>query len=394
MVFEREATSSAQNAEVARAWKSRMPIGRSVRPARARRQLLAGAASGVLESVCPPPMPAPAPHDSILVTSLGAYEDSGVGTGGFVSLRAGKSTVIDRLDSTGLCEVDGVVYRFIRGLHSIAGYTEAGVRYLLSVPEVRDAHDLLLRDGQFICVATGNNEVLWIDPLGRIVRRWQAPGERDAWHLNCLTEKEGRLYFSAFGRFAEHRGWVGQCKGKGIIFDLESGAEEVSGLNGPHNPRWIDDQWVVCDSHASGVVLQRPGEAPQRIQLAGFTRGLAWDAHYFYVGESADRKAKVPVLESTVAVISRQTLEVVERYEVPFPEIYELILVQPALAAVMAEDPPRFALDRASAQLRQAQHQVELGTRTVVELNRRLEEVRVYEALRGRLVRWKRRLFG
>lgn len=340
-------------------------------------------------------MPASAaPHRSFLVTSVGAYEDSGVGTGGFVCVHEGKSTIVDRLDSTGLCEVEGVVYRFIRGLRSIAGYTAAGVRYTLSAPEVRDAHDLLLHDGLFICVATGSNEVLWIDPLGRVVRRWQAPGERDAWHLNCLVEKEGRLYFSAFGRFPTHRGWVGQCKGQGIVFDLETGHDEVTGLNGPHNPRWIDGEWVVCDSHAQGLVLQRPGGAPRRVALRGFTRGLAWDAHYFYVGESADRKAEPPVLESSIAVVNRRSLEVVERFTVPFPEIYELIIVRSDLTQIIAFDPERFALARESEQLRQAQHQVALGTQTIAELNRRLGEVQTYEAFRGRLVQLKRRLLG
>ena len=75
----------------------------------------------------------------------------------------------------------------------------------------------------------------------------------------------------------------------------------MSGLNGPHNPRFIDGEWIVCDSHASALVVQRPGEAPRRVALGGFTRGFDWDERFFYVGESANRKAPIPADYSSIA---------------------------------------------------------------------------------------------
>ena len=204
-------------------------------------------------------------HRHFLVSCLGAYDDSGLGTGGFVAVHDGVPTIIDKIDSTGLCRHGDVVYRFARGLRAIVGYKRDRFHFLLKVPEAADVHDIMLCNGQFVCASTGSNELLWVDPLAGVARRWRADGERDAWHLNGLCEVNGRLYFSAFGRFETHRGWVGGCLGRGFIRDLESGTEIVTGLSGPHNPRYIDDQWIVCDSHAQAIVFEKPG-----------TNGKAW----------------------------------------------------------------------------------------------------------------------
>jgi hypothetical protein len=44
------------------------------------------------------------PQRCFLVTCLGAYDDSGVGTGGFVCVHEGQALILDKIDSTGLCE--------------------------------------------------------------------------------------------------------------------------------------------------------------------------------------------------------------------------------------------------------------------------------------------------
>src|SRR5678816_4044657 len=71
------------------------------------------------------------PQRCFLVTCLGAYDDSGVGTGGFVCVHEGQALILDKIDSTGLCEHEGSYYRFARGLRTIAGYDASGLRYLL-----------------------------------------------------------------------------------------------------------------------------------------------------------------------------------------------------------------------------------------------------------------------
>jgi hypothetical protein len=337
---------------------------------------------------------ASSPHGSFLVTCVGAYDDSGIGTGGFVCVHEGKATVIDKIDSTGLCEADGMYYRLARGVRSIVGYRADGLRFALKVPEARDVHDLMVRDGEFVCVSTGTNEVLWIDPLGAVKRRWKADGERDAWHLNCLCEVDGRLHLSAFGEFPTHRAWVGNCLGRGFILDLESGAKVVSELNGPHNPRFIGGEWVVCDSHACSLVFRRGTEPARKLQLGGFTRGLAFDDHYLYVGESADRKADVPAEHSSVAIIERSSLEVVKRIQIPFPEIYEIAMVPEPFARAMSSDIGAFQIDRAQERFAQLERQVEISRKEIESLKRRLDPLLRVEYLRGRLVQFKRRLVG
>jgi len=335
-----------------------------------------------------------APHRSFLVTCVGAYDDSGLGTGGFVCLHEGSAVVLDKIDSTGLCAHRGVIYRFARGLRAILGYSVDGLCSMLKIPDARDVHDIAVRDGQFVCASTGTNEVLWINPLKGVVRRWQAEGERDAWHLNCFCEVDGRLHISAFGRFTTHRGWLEQCGGTGFVLDLENGREVLSGLNGPHNPRFIDGEWIVCDSHAGALVLQRPGDTARRVALGGFTRGLDHDARHLYVGESANRKAPIPADHSAIAVIDRQTHEVLERIPVPFPEIYEVLKIEPELAAAMVADPAKFQLDQSSERLAALENQVALGWREIHGLKRRLADLRRWEQCRAGLLTIKRRLVG
>jgi hypothetical protein len=136
--------------------------------------------------------------------------------------------------------------------------------------------------------------VLWIDPIGKVTRRWKAEGERDAWHLNCLCEVDGRWHIAAFGRFSTHRGWVGDCSGKGLCLRPRIRARSSHRPQRSAQPTFLDGTWFVCDSHASALVVQRSAEAARSIPLGGFTRGLAWDEHFLYVGVSADRKAQIP----------------------------------------------------------------------------------------------------
>ena len=335
-----------------------------------------------------------APHRSFLVSCLGAYDDSGLGTGGFVVVRDGGATIIDKIDSTGLCTGHGLVYRFARGLRSIVGYGPDGVRSMLRVPEAKDVHDIFLAGDEFVCVSTGSNEVIWIDFAGRVKRRWQGAGERDAWHLNCLCEKDGRLFVSAFARLPEHRAWVGKCKGMGFIADLETGEDVVPGLSGPHNPRWIDGDWVVCNSHTNSFFLQCADGTRKEIALGGFTRGLASDADFYYVGESADRKAAIPTDHSFVVTIDRRTHEIVDRIKVPFPEIYELLPIAPDYAGAIAAEPARFQIERTGERIAELENQVELGLKRIEELSFCLDDVGSYRAFKDRLTRLKRRLVG
>jgi hypothetical protein len=330
-------------------------------------------------------------HTSFLVSCCGAYDDSGMGTGGLVCVHEGRAVVVDKSDSTGLCLSGETIFRAVRPMRSVLGYDANGLKYWLRLPSIRDVHDVLLIDGAFVCASTGLNELCWFDPLGNLRRRWQAQGERDAWHLNCLWQAEGRLYASAFGEFASHRGWAANSLKTGFIFDVETGEKVVEGLSGPHNPRFVDGDWVVCNSHTKTLTISKPSGQVQEVRLESFTRGLAFDERYFYVGESANRKDPVLKDHSMVAIVDRATLAVVDRIKIPIPEIYEIALLPVEFAAAMATQPGRFAFDVSDERVRALEVQVERGYDEIRKLKQTLNDERS-ASLRYRLGTFRRKL--
>jgi hypothetical protein len=77
--------------------------------------------------------------------------------------------------------------------------------------------------------------------------------------------------------------------------------------------------------------LDEAGAPVRRVALEGWTRGLAAGADVLYVGESADR-ADGPAARASVAAVDRRTFRVLERWALPCREVYDLVLVPPALA--------------------------------------------------------------
>lgn len=200
---------------------------------------------------------------------------------------------------------------------------------------VREPHALCWRRGLLYAVSTADNSILSLDARGRVHERWQAPGDGDCWHLNSLTIKDGRLLASAFGRFDHHRGWAeGDRRHEaGIVFELCSGREVLSGLSCPHDPTFVDDTWIVCNSAERTVVrFDRDGTELERVELGGWTRGLAWDANSLYVGVSAHRMLGDEG-RARVVRLDRRHLEPVDEWELPCPEVFALSWVTPEVAA-------------------------------------------------------------
>jgi hypothetical protein len=209
-------------------------------------------------------------------------------------------------------------------------YDERGVERYYRIDGFIDGHDVAWDGREFLAVSTLTNSILWISPAGEITRTWQAPGEGDAWHLNCLLLKDGQTYVSAFGRLPHHREWVQRrAEPLGIIFNLSTGQDVLTGLYCPHHPRYFDGAWAVCNSvnrdivqidEASGVVLRK-------VQLGGWTRGVAVSDDYMFVGESAHRYNCHQQTTSHIAVICRKNWALLDRFPVPCREIYDLLLV-------------------------------------------------------------------
>ena len=268
----------------------------------------------------------------LLISCLG--DDTG---GGLFSYEGGVPEQIDTLSTTGITQAGEEFGRLLwssgeaGSVGELLVYDEVGVRSYGRIDSLREPHDLLWTGSSFVSVSTMTNSLIWHSPAGEIERVWQAPGDGDAWHLNGLTRIGDRVLACAFGRFSRHREWEGHTHGTGIVFDPATGEDVLSGLSCPHDPRLVDDLWLVCNSaHRELLAIDALGEVRQRAQLEGWTRGLAIDADNIYVGESANRHEPGSELAS-LAVLDRRTWNVVDRAELPCREVFDLEFVQPTI---------------------------------------------------------------
>lgn len=128
-------------------------------------------------------------------------------------------------------------------------YDTFGLRAAYRLDGVTEAHDVRRHQGHSVVVSTSNNEIIWFDDAGAVVRRWRAPGVGDSWHLNNLLVHKGALLTCASGRFEQDREWTEHVgEGTGIVFDVNTGCDILTGLDRPHNPLPLDDGWLVCSS--------------------------------------------------------------------------------------------------------------------------------------------------
>lgn len=261
------------------------------------------------------------------------------GTGGLYSWNGQN---LDRLDPLATASVTMFGNQLAR-LHGsdaeddalLLSYTQDGLNWIRRLPGHGDAHFLAEHQGRLLCVSTSRNSLIWLDKSGEQVCEWKAPGEGDAHHLNSVYVEGDRVFVSAFGRFTTHREWSGRAKdGMGVIFDLETNCDVLSGLCAPHNPIIVDNRWVVCNSEA-GELLYFDSDSKElecRLALGGWTRGIAVTDHYILVGISAQRHlAASPDERSAIVVVDRVRRAVVDRLHIPALEIGGLCVVTPEI---------------------------------------------------------------
>jgi len=209
-------------------------------------------------------------------------------------------------------------------------YDTDGVTARRTVEELRQPHSALWSGDSLIVVSTGTNAVLWLDAAGAVEHRWQAPGSGDCWHLNSLAWDGAQLLVSAFGRFEERLGWVDRQarEGTGFVFEIPSQRVSLEGISSPHNPLRFGGGWLICES-AHGLLLELDGQG-RRLREVGFdgwTRGLAYDEEFIYVGVSAHRLRGEAGESAFVATVSRESFDEVDRWTLPAREVYDLLVV-------------------------------------------------------------------
>jgi acetolactate synthase I/II/III large subunit len=270
-------------------------------------------------------------RNDLLVISSGNERNRG----GLFSLHDGVLKRIDFLPTAGIHQRDRRFYRIASqrqydGAEMLV-YDDQGVQSYQRIDSVHMPHDVAtLHDGTVVAVAPVSNAIVAILPDGSTRTVWAAQAPFDAWHVNCVTLHEGRLYATAFGRFDQARGWNASCDGTGILFDVETGEDVVTGLTQPHTPRWIDGAWTVCDSGSGAVVRVSPTGRRDRIELGGYPRGLCVVEDRVYVGVSQRRTSREQTVPADIVVLDRATWAELERIPMDAGSIYDIVSVDKA----------------------------------------------------------------
>jgi acetolactate synthase-1/2/3 large subunit len=245
---------------------------------------------------------------------------------------------IDRISSAGMALFEGRLARLLRSHLNTGGaeiliYDNRGVSHYLRVDELSDPHYMAWDEQHLIVASTGTNSLSWITLGGQVVRRWRAPGENDSWHLNDVCLVNDRIYACAFGRFEHYRGYKdNMMRGDGIVFDIASGKDVVTNLCAPHSPRFLDNAWTVCDSLRNSVVqVDSNGRRIKEAKLRSFTRGMAVTDDFLIVGESVQRGSGEDRETGSVAILRRSDFGFVDRVDVPFREVSEIVVAPRSL---------------------------------------------------------------
>src|SRR5262249_23927677 len=135
------------------------------------------------------------------------------------------------------------------------------------------------------------------------------------------------------GRFEHYRGYKdNMMRGDGIVFDIDSGKDVVTDLCAPRSPRFFDGAWTVCDSLRKSVVqVDSNGRKIKEAKLRSFTRGMAVTDEYLFVGESVQRGPGDTSAYGSVAMLRRSDFSFVDRFEVPFREVGEIVVAPRSL---------------------------------------------------------------
>lgn len=303
--------------------------------------------------------------------------------GGLVLVHEGKILVLDYRDSTGLAIHGDKIARCIlaSGRASLQLLDAEGVVDLVFGDELDDPHDLIFHNEMYYLVSTGTNTVLRISDTGELLEKYVFPGEGDAWHLNCLFVVEGRVIVSAFGEFSEHRGYKGHTIGAGFLFDLETREKIWEGLSQPHSPVVDGENIYLCDSETKRLLVRQIDGTESAYEFDGYARGLAVGEKRLYLGLSLSRNIEQEegVKGCRIVAIDRATGKFEGQLELPFREIYSVVILQKELVALL------FAVvqyDRDNCRLRLSE--AECAEKALERLNR--------HPIVGLLVRLLRRL--
>ncbi|EQD56460.1 glycosyl transferase, group 2 family protein, partial [mine drainage metagenome] len=194
--------------------------------------------------------------------------------GGLLYIHDGQVIKLDRMDTTGICHSYDRILRGVQpGDVYISGYRQNSINYVrITLPDV---HDVLIQDGACYAVGTQRNEVVKFDGDGNILQRFTFPGENDSWHINCLIQFKGRLFFSAFGDFRTYQAYKESPIASGFVQDLHTGERVITKLSQPHSLTDFGTNLLLANSYEDELhEYDGAFQLVRKKHLGGYTRGI------------------------------------------------------------------------------------------------------------------------
>jgi uncharacterized protein (TIGR03032 family) len=159
-------------------------------------------------------------------------------------------------------------------------------------------HEIAWAGGELWIVNTRFSCLCTLDPEYSFVPRWRPPfvsalAAEDRCHLNGLALADGRPRFvTVLGATDAPEGWRPTKVDGGCLIDVSSGAVVARGLCMPHSPRLHDGRPWLLDSGKGRVLVVDPrtGGVETVADLPGYTRGLAFQDCFAFVGLSKIRE--------------------------------------------------------------------------------------------------------
>jgi len=248
------------------------------------------------------------------------------GSGGLCIISDSQVNLRDPYATTGMAFYQDTFYRCIQKQEylELVTYRTEGVSSEYFI-RIKDIHDLAPFQGKLYAVSTGSNEIYEINKDLEYSDVIKFPGEGDAWHLNCLTVVEGKLYCSAFCDDPRHYNYKGRTKDNGFVIDVFSGDILMDGLSQPHSPLFHDGKLFVCNSECRSLVARdMQSGLIDEVIFNGYTRGLHIENDIAYVGLSKSRGSSDPNESARIVLYDLRKRSVLTEWRIPFDEVYEI----------------------------------------------------------------------
>ncbi|MCR8644670.1 TIGR03032 family protein [Paenibacillus sp. N1-5-1-14] len=237
--------------------------------------------------------------------------------------------IIDNHPSNGICYDSDMLVRVMQNEHMMhfQVYHRSGEMQTILGIEIRDVHDVMLRDQILYAVSTGTNEIVTMSPTtGEIIRRLKYPGEDDSWHVNCLGVWDDQIVATAFGDYQHYREYSSNIHNRGFVMNIHHMTKLWEGLNAPHNPKQDEGRYYVCDSYSSQLIVHDVN-GTRILPFEGFTRGLCFSKKHIFLGVSYDRHSLEKEGTASIKIMDKQSLTLVKEIPLPCLEIYEMMIV-------------------------------------------------------------------